>query len=103
MHPQLHTRLKFCWSGSAILSVCDLASTSACGMWMVEYLWLQVAANEEVDPAVLVRLLRQEIKDLKEELRRARISVSSSSPCASLPHQHITQSCLCELRRRVIG
>ena len=30
---------------------------------------MQVMANEEVDPAVLIRLLRQEIADLREELR----------------------------------
>ena len=31
----------------------------------------QVTANEEVDPAVLVKLLQQEVKDLKEEIRCA--------------------------------
>ena len=38
-----------------------LASADCIGM--------QVMANEEVDPAVLIRLLKQEVADLREELR----------------------------------
>ena len=30
---------------------------------------MQVMANEEVDPAVLIKLLRQEVQDLREEIR----------------------------------
>ena len=30
---------------------------------------LQVMANEEVDPAVLIKLLRQEVQDLRMEIR----------------------------------
>ena len=30
---------------------------------------MQVMANEEVDPAVLIKLLRQEVQDLKMEIR----------------------------------
>ena len=47
---------------------------------------MQVAANEEVDPAVLVRLLRQEVKDLKEEIRCVE---PLSPPCHRVPHLHV--------------
>lgn len=30
---------------------------------------MQVMANEEVDPAVLIKLLRQEVQDLRTEIR----------------------------------
>lgn len=40
-------------------------------------LGLQVTANEEVDPAVLVKMLQQEVKDLKEEIRCAEVLSSS--------------------------
>ena len=42
-----------------------------------------MTANEEVDPAVLVGLLQQEIKDLKDEIRCARLSQTSLCLCAS--------------------
>ena len=43
---------------------------------------MQVTANEEVDPAVLIRLLKQETADLREELRS--ISLMILRCCALL-------------------
>lgn len=34
-------------------------------------LGLQVMVNEEVDPALVIRRLKQEIRDLKDEIRSA--------------------------------
>lgn len=44
----------------------------------------QVVVNEEVDPALVIRRLKQEIRDLKDEIRSARCMFGNqcqSQPC----------------------
>ena len=48
-------------------------------------LGLQVTANEEMDPAVLVRMLQQEVKDLKQEIRCEKACTSASASCVTVP------------------